>query len=271
MSNHGAGPDERIRPSPRSHQRCHGCEDCRDEPEGIQLGGRAPVGFAPRHERTRPPVCRPVRNQPCLARPPHENCTIQIGIREPGSLSRCQIAKRTQDRATSENCTNEFNPLHKRIHGPLASYSLPAPDLHHTQVRDGVLRDLKGKPVRFSPNSGAAPATVGGEPAPRYHWAMPGKAERGVEPRARIPAVAWITRPSRSGCTGGGSDARSFSRSQSLGPDRCLPRRAGCRRGRAHLFRLARTLRRRSTRPARRPSCSPARVLPRPASPASGC
>ena len=53
-----------------------------------------------------------------------------------------------------------------------------------TQSCDGVLRDLKGKPVRaFGPKSGAAPATVGGEPRSDVsHW--------GPAPGRRIEAVS---------------------------------------------------------------------------------
>ena len=80
----------------------------------------------------------------------HENYTIEFGTPEPGLHCRRQITKRTQDRFIREKCTNEFNFRHERTHQPSAAHRLPALNPHGTQVGDGVLRDLKGKPVRVS-------------------------------------------------------------------------------------------------------------------------
>jgi hypothetical protein len=50
----------------------------------------------------------------------------------------------------------------------------------------------EGLPSRRRAESGAAPATVSGEPSQRCHWffaeAKAGKAEKGDDPQARRPA-----------------------------------------------------------------------------------
>src|SRR5262249_32634774 len=47
-------------------------------------------------------------------------------------------------------------------------------------------------------NAAAAPATVSGEPIPQSHWAKPGKAVPGGDPRARRPTVDSGVRRRRS-------------------------------------------------------------------------
>ena len=73
---------------------------------------------------------RPARNESSLARHHSPNCTFE-------------------NRRTNSDA-RILRKIAKRTHPPPAAHRLPALSPHGTQAGDGVLRDLKGKPVRVS-------------------------------------------------------------------------------------------------------------------------